>query len=630
MHSTGQLLNSSFRTIFLSGIAALLVALVITPVAAQNSVPPTAVQAARMPQFASRLAPPDKPQATRKPATPNHPRPLDNNDLYDNGPINGNTDAWTINFGFIVSDSFTVANDNTSVTGMSFATWLYSGDTIQSVQLSITSEPNGGTTYFNGVVDFTEGSCATNQYGFSVCVETSSPFNLPLNSGMYWVNLQNAVVSNGDPTYWDENSGDGCNSPGCPSQADNNYGTIPSESFTILGNASSTTCGDFAKSDGAPVAQAKVVTAPPSPDQNFNVLYNFTGGADGANPQTGLILDAAGNLYGTTSAGGSSGEGTVFKLTPTVSGWRFTRLYSFSGTNGNGPDGPPAVASNGIVYGATGAGGSHGDGVLFGLSPSGTILPAVFSNWTERLLYSFTGGSDGSQPGGGLVLDTSGNIYGTAYGGGANGKGTLYEFTNGSIHVLHAFPGSPGDGANPQGVIQGQGGLFGTTKYGGGPNSGTVYTTAGGYQMLYAFEPGIGGGNPVSLAADQAGNLYVTTTWAPLTCTPGGAMLYQLSYPDWNIESIWSWTIYGGSESSWVTTDTSGNVYGTNSYGVWGQGEIFQLTCCWTYTPLVDFEGGTYGAMPLAAPVVDAQGNVYGTTSQGGAYGYGEIWEISP
>jgi uncharacterized repeat protein (TIGR03803 family) len=628
MHSTEQLLGSSFRTIFLSVIAGLLMA-TITPAAAQNSVPPTAVEAAKMPQFASRLAPPGKPQATRKPAAANRPRPLDGNDFYDNGPINGNTDAWTINFGFIVSESFTVANDNTSVTGMSFGAWLFSGDTLQSVQISITSGPNGGTTYFNGVADFTEGSCVTNQYGYPVCIETSGGFNLPLNSGTYWVNLQNAVVSNGDPVYWDENSGAGCESPGCPSQADDSdYGTIPSESFTILGNTSST-CADVPMPDGAPAAQAKVLTAPPSPDQAFNVIYNFTGGADGAGP-TNLTMDADGNLYGVAGSGGSSGEGTVFKLTPSVSGWRFTRLYSFSGTNGKGPDGPPAVASNGIVYGATGAGGSHGDGVLFGLSPSGAILPSVFSNWTERLLYSFTGGSDGSQPGDGLVLDTSGNIYGTAYGGGANGKGTLYEFTNGSLHVLHAFSGSPGDGANPQGVIQGQGGLFGTTKYGGGLNSGTVFTTAGGYQMLYAFEPGIGGGNPVSLAADQAGNLYVTTTWAPLTCTPGGAMLYQLSYPDWNIEGIWNWAIYGGTESSWVATDTSGNVYGTTNYGTWGQGEVFKLTCCWTYTPLYDFSGGTDGGGIQAAPVVDAQGNVYGTTSAGGAYGYGVVWEISP
>jgi uncharacterized repeat protein (TIGR03803 family) len=592
---------------------------------AQNSVPATAVQAAKMPQFASRLAPPVKPQATRKPGAANHRRPLDDNDVYDNGPINGNTDAWTINFGFIVSDTFTIANDQIYLTGMSFGAWLFPGDTLTSVEVSITSSENGGTSYFDQTVNFTQGTCISgNQYGFDVCTETGT-FNVPtLNAGTYWVNLQNASVSSGDPGYWDENSGVGCTGQGCPSLAsENTTGSIPSESFTILGSTSTTTtCGDFANPERAP-EQAKAVTVPPSPDEKFKVIYNFTGGLDGANPQTGLILDAAGHLYGTTSAGGSSGEGTVFKLTPSISGWRFTRLYSFSGTNGNGPDGPPAVASNGVVYGTTGAGGSYGDGVLFGLSSSGTILPSVFSNWTERLLYSFTGGSDGSQPGGGLVLDASGNIYGTAYGGGVNGDGTLYEFTNGSLNVLHAFSGSPGDGAGPQGVIQGQGGLYGTTKYGGTYNVGTVYTTAGGYQVLYAF---LGDGNPTSLAADQAGNLYVTTPWS-LSCSGGGAILWELSYPNWTVEGIWNW--YGGTQSSWVTTDTSGNIYGTNSYGTLGQGEVFKL-CCGTYTPLYDFSGGVDGGAPLAAPVVDAQGNVYGTTSQGGAYGYGVVWEISP
>jgi len=370
----------------------------------------------------------------------------------------------------------------------------------------------------------------------------------------------------------------------------------------MLGSATTITCANLPASEEAPAAKAKVVTAAPSPDQVFNVIYNFTGGADGGTPTAALTMDTHGNLYGVAGSGGSSGQGTVFKLTPNASGWGFTRLYSFSNTNGSGPDGPPVVASNGIVYGATSAGGSHGDGVLFGLSPSGEVSPAVFSNWTERLLYSFTGGRDGSQPGGALAFDTSGNIYGTAYGGGANGQGTLYEYTNGGIQVLHAFPAHPGDGSGPQGVINGQGGFYGTTKYGGALSSGTVYTTAGGYQTLYNFEPGIGSGNPVSLAADSAGNLYGTTTWAPSSCTPGGAMLYELSYPDWNLEGIWSWMIYGETESSWVTTDGSGNLYGTTSYGAYGQGEVFNLTCCWTYTSLYDFSGSIDGGGPRLLP----------------------------
>ena len=155
--------------------------------------------------------------------------------VYDNGPINGTTDAWTINFGFVVSDTFTVSTGNTSITGLSFGAWLFPGDVLESVEVSMTSEAFGGTTYFDQVVSFSESGCTENQFGFNVCTETGT-FNGPtLPNGTYWLNLQNAVVNTGDPIYWDENSGIGCSSPGCPSIAQENdcisnglVGCIPS------------------------------------------------------------------------------------------------------------------------------------------------------------------------------------------------------------------------------------------------------------------------------------------------------------------------------------------------------------------------------------------------------------------
>ena len=161
--------------------------------------------------------------------------------VYSNGPINGNTDAWTIAFGFVVSDTFNVANSGTTVTGANFGIYLFSGDILGSAELSITSRENGGTSYFDQTVNFTTLSCTANQYGYNVCDE-STIFNGPtLNSGTYWLNLQSASVPSGDPVYWDENSGVGCNSPGCPSSASqNSVGSIPSESFTVLGTSSST------------------------------------------------------------------------------------------------------------------------------------------------------------------------------------------------------------------------------------------------------------------------------------------------------------------------------------------------------------------------------------------------------
>src|SRR5271168_3001139 len=154
--------------------------------------------------------------------------------VYNNGAINGNTDAWTVNFGFVVSDTFTVGSNNTTITGGSFGMGLFPGDTLTSAELSITSSENGGTSYFDQTVNFTSGSCTANQYGYNVCAENTTFSGPTLNSGTYWMNLQNASVPSGDPVYWDENSG--------PSSAsESSVGTIPSEAFTVLGSTSTTT-----------------------------------------------------------------------------------------------------------------------------------------------------------------------------------------------------------------------------------------------------------------------------------------------------------------------------------------------------------------------------------------------------
>ena len=164
-------------------------------------------------------------------------------EIYENGPINGDSDAWTINFGFIVSDTFTIAGGNSTITGVSFGVWLFIGDELNTVEVSLTSNENGGTVYFDQTVAFTTSNCGGNSYGYNLCTASGS-FNGPtLGNGTYWLNLQNATLLNGDdPVYWDENSGEGCHSPGCPSLAsENTVGTIPSESFTILGTSSTTT-----------------------------------------------------------------------------------------------------------------------------------------------------------------------------------------------------------------------------------------------------------------------------------------------------------------------------------------------------------------------------------------------------
>jgi len=158
---------------------------------------------------------------------------LAQNDLYDNGPTNGDIDAYTINFGFIVSDNFQLSSPST-VNSLVFASWLFPGDVLESAEVSFTSEEFGGTVFFDQVVDFTQSNCGGNSFGFNLCDQTGTFSGVNLNAGTYWVNLQNAVVNTGDPAYWDVNRG--------PSMAsENSLGSIPSESFTIMGTANSTT-----------------------------------------------------------------------------------------------------------------------------------------------------------------------------------------------------------------------------------------------------------------------------------------------------------------------------------------------------------------------------------------------------
>jgi hypothetical protein len=160
------------------------------------------------------------------PATAQYP-------VYDNGPINGFVDAWTINFGLVVSDTFSYRQCDRfqpcSLNGLSFGAFLSPGDVLQSVEVSITSSEFGGTTYFDGVVNFTQSDCFDSPFGLIVCKETGNLPDVVLNTGNYWLNLQNAITESENPAYWDENSG--------PSRASWNYlGTIPSESFTLYGN----------------------------------------------------------------------------------------------------------------------------------------------------------------------------------------------------------------------------------------------------------------------------------------------------------------------------------------------------------------------------------------------------------
>ena len=240
---------------------------------------------------------------------------------------------------------------------------------------------------------------------------------------------------------------------------------------------------------------------------NETVLYSFgSQSGDGHNPYANLIVDIYGNLYGTTASGGAFGIGTVFELTP--AGQEIV-LYSFGAQSGdgNGPFGDLVMDAQGNLYGTTNGGRSHQQGTVFRLTPTGT----------ETVLHSFAGGSgDGYGPFAGVVLDGRGNLYGTANGG-VHGAGIVYEVTSGGKEiVLHSFGSQSGDGQNPYaGLIYKKGNFYGTTVVGGAGSFGTAYklTPAGTLTTLYAFGSQSGDGwFPYGrLIRDKTGNLYGTT-----------------------------------------------------------------------------------------------------------------------
>jgi uncharacterized repeat protein (TIGR03803 family) len=233
-----------------------------------------------------------------------------------------------------------------------------------------------------------------------------------------------------------------------------------------------------------------------------SVLYNFQGGSDGQSPVGGLIRDKRGRLYGTTFHGGAAGWGTVFKLTPARTGYEERVLYSFctgacspnSGPDGALPEAGLYMDSTGALYGTTNSGGSSGAGTIFKLTPAR-------AGYTESVLYSFKAGSDGYQPEATLVADPSGALYGTTVNGGdprSSGFGTVYKLTpSGSGYtesVLHAFKRGVGDGVTPQGpvILDPDGAVYGTTVYGGSALEGSVYklTPTGSHyteSVLYSF-----------------------------------------------------------------------------------------------------------------------------------------------
>jgi len=401
--------------------------------------------------------------------------------------------------------------------------------------------------------------------------------------------------------------------------------------------------------------------------QTFKVLHRFGGPGDGENPYGGLVRDSAGNLYGTTSAGGIDGAncfegcGVVFKVDKTGNE---TILYSFTG----GADGGNPVAgllrdSAGNLYGTTQLGGStancgYGCGVVFKLDTANN----------ETVLHTFLGVApfattgDGAAPLGVLIEDSKGNLYGTTQNGGAYGGGTVFKLSPTGEETVFNFgsldPPPLNLGQNPfAGVIRdSEGNLYGTS--GGGTNSanspvpegfGVVYKLTeselaknGEGTILHTFtgfDAGIApdGSHPYygSLLRDSAGNLYGTTYVGGIVgnCPSGAGCGTVFKVDAAGAETI-LYNFTGGADGGYpaegLIRDSAGNLYGTGLLGgTSGGGVVFKLDTAGTLTVLHSFTSGADGYLPISTLVRDAAGNLYGTAS-GGGLGGGVVFKIKP
>jgi uncharacterized repeat protein (TIGR03803 family) len=412
-----------------------------------------------------------------------------------------------------------------------------------------------------------------------------------------------------------------------------------------------------------------VVVAPAFAASKEKVLYSFCSAQlcpDGANPMAGLISDAAGNLYGTAYHGGNSncirGCGTVFELTRANGKWKQKVLHHFEN---DGKDGYYPVASlifdsAGNLYGTTSAGGADQVGIVFELTFEKD------GKWNEKILHSFVSTTaDGWQPDDALVFDAAGDLYGTTYQGGTyQGYGTVFKLTPGanghwSEKVLHNFDFNGKDGYNPIAglIFDGSGNLYGTTVVGGTTSNGSVFEMTPGKsgswteQVLYSFTGGSDGSlSNSSLVRDSAGSLYSTTVaGGNPNCTRGGGCgtVFKLT-PDAGGTSTFT-TIHmfdekdGAFPQGGLIFDGAGNLYGvTNEGGAYKTGGCENLGCGivfelkpgsggnWTESVLHSFnDNGVDGWEPSAGLIRDAAGNLYGTTCQGGANGFGIVFEIT-
>jgi uncharacterized repeat protein (TIGR03803 family) len=393
--------------------------------------------------------------------------------------------------------------------------------------------------------------------------------------------------------------------------------------------------------------------------QTFSIIFNLPLSAN--SPWGSLTMDAAGNFYGTTTLSDTE-SGTAFELKNSRGSWLFSPLLTFTQPDGMTPYSGLTIGPGGALYGTTADGGTFNDGTVYALRPSQTFCREVLCPWSRTVVYSFGASGDGAFPYlGSLVFDRAGNMYGTTMQGGTFNQGTVFELSrsgggNWTENVLYSFAGGS-DGSTPASGItfDATGNIYGTTEGGGhsgcgSSGCGTVYklTPSGSgwtETVIYKFSGAADGNSPVGgVIFDQSGNIYGDTAQGGPN---SGGTVFEMS-PN---GSGWAYSLlYGFTEGEFgpggptgnLVLDGTGALFGTTIMdGAFGVGNIFKLTRqdgTWTYTDLHDFIPFDQqdGEEPIGTPILDASGNLYGTTTGGGSQdcGFevqcGTVWKLTP
>ncbi len=393
-----------------------------------------------------------------------------------------------------------------------------------------------------------------------------------------------------------------------------------------------------------------------------SVIWSFGGPGDGANPYSELITDWRGNYYGTTLNGGANGGGTVFKLTHPKSSqgqWSESVVWSFGGSDdGANPYAGLIKDKNGNLYGTTLNGGTNGAGTVFELTPPS----CDGAQWTEQALWDFGSGSDGKNPQAGLVMDSSGNLYGATQYGGNQGYGTVFELTPPSTgqtqwseSVLLSFDFDV-YGEYPRGglIIDPHGNLYGTAFGGGGVSGGTVFQLkppqAGQTEWTanvlagFAGSPSGGGASfPESRPLYADGGLFVTTT-QDFPINPGAVVEVSPSGFQ-RTSTIWEFNpgpnefpnspFDGAFPAAGVVADPQGNLYGTTvDSNTAANGVVYKLIkpvsgTTWTEQLLWTFGQSPGDGLNPYSSLLYANGYLYGTTANGGTSGAGTVFRVA-